>query len=66
MDGNGRWAKRRWLPRAAGHKVIAVGTTVVRALETTTDPDGVVHPGEGWTSLTVTPERGIRVPMTEG
>jgi undecaprenyl diphosphate synthase len=20
MDGNGRWAKRRWLPRAAGHR----------------------------------------------
>jgi S-adenosylmethionine:tRNA ribosyltransferase-isomerase len=40
--------------------VIAVGTTVVRALETVAEPDGSVRPGEGWTSLTVTPERGVR------
>jgi S-adenosylmethionine:tRNA ribosyltransferase-isomerase len=46
--------------RAAGHKVIAVGTTVVRALETTADDDGTVHAGAGWTGLTVTPERGVR------
>jgi S-adenosylmethionine:tRNA ribosyltransferase-isomerase len=41
-------------------RVIAVGTTVVRALETVTDERGAVHPGEGWTSLVVTPERGVR------
>jgi S-adenosylmethionine:tRNA ribosyltransferase-isomerase len=46
--------------RASGRRVVAVGTTVVRALETVTDPDGSTHPGEGWTSLVVTPERGIR------
>ena len=45
---------------AAGRRVVAVGTTVVRALETVTDPDGTTHPGEGWTRLVVTPERGIR------
>jgi len=45
---------------AAGRRVVAVGTTVVRALETVTDPQGVTHPGEGWTDLVVTPERGIR------
>jgi len=45
---------------AAGRRVVAVGTTVVRALETVTDPEGVMHPGEGWTGLVVTPERGIR------
>jgi S-adenosylmethionine:tRNA ribosyltransferase-isomerase len=45
---------------AAGRRVVAVGTTVVRALETVTDPEGVTHPGEGWTGLVVTPERGIR------
>jgi len=33
---------------------------VVRALETVVDRDGVVHPGEGWTRLVVTPERGLR------
>jgi S-adenosylmethionine:tRNA ribosyltransferase-isomerase len=45
---------------AAGRRVVAVGTTVVRALETVTDPHGVSHPGEGWTELVITPERGIR------
>lgn len=44
----------------AGKRVVAVGTTVVRALETVTEPDGITHPGEGWTNLVVTPERGIR------
>ena len=35
MDGNGRWAKRRLLPRAAGHKagVDAVRKTVRAAKE---------------------------------
>src|SRR5579872_2222662 len=45
---------------SAGKRVIAVGTTVVRALETVTDSDGSTHPGEGWTDLVITPERGIR------
>jgi S-adenosylmethionine:tRNA ribosyltransferase-isomerase len=42
-----------------GGRVIAVGTTVVRALETVAEPDGTVDEGEGWTSLVVTPERGL-------
>jgi S-adenosylmethionine:tRNA ribosyltransferase-isomerase len=46
--------------RAAGRRVVAVGTTVVRALETVTDRDGSTHPGEGWTDVFITPERGIR------
>jgi S-adenosylmethionine:tRNA ribosyltransferase-isomerase len=46
--------------RAAGRRVVAVGTTVVRALETVTDEYGITHPGEGWTDLVVTPERPIR------
>lgn len=46
--------------RAAGKRVIAVGTTVVRALETVTDMEGVTWAGEGWTQLVVTPARGIR------
>jgi S-adenosylmethionine:tRNA ribosyltransferase-isomerase len=40
---------------ATGRRVIAVGTTVVRALETVTDDRGVTHPGEGWTDLVVMP-----------
>ena len=46
--------------RAARRRVIAVGTTVVRALETVTDAEGVTGPGEGWTRLVITPERGLR------
>jgi len=47
--------------RANGGRVIAVGTTVVRALETVADPGGVAHPGEGWTEVIITAERGVRV-----
>ena len=46
--------------RTSGRRVVAVGTTAVRALETVTDESGTTHPGEGWTRLIVTPERGIR------
>jgi len=45
---------------AAGHRVIAVGTTVVRALETVTDDRQVTHPGEGWTNLVIAPDRATR------
>ncbi|MFN8420072.1 MAG: S-adenosylmethionine:tRNA ribosyltransferase-isomerase [Anaerolineae bacterium] len=45
----------------AGRRIIAVGTTVVRALETVATGDGLVHPGEGWTELVITPERGISI-----
>jgi S-adenosylmethionine:tRNA ribosyltransferase-isomerase len=46
--------------RAIGRRVIAVGTTVVRALETAVDHVGTVHPAQGWTDTVVTPERGVR------
>jgi S-adenosylmethionine:tRNA ribosyltransferase-isomerase len=47
--------------RAAGRRVIAVGTTVVRALESAVDDTtGAVQAREGWTDLVVTPERGVR------
>ncbi len=41
--------------RRAGRRVVAVGTTVVRALETVTGVGGTTFPGEGWTSLVITP-----------
>jgi S-adenosylmethionine:tRNA ribosyltransferase-isomerase len=47
-------AVRKW-----GGRVIATGTTVVRALETVAQLDGTLAPGEGWTDLIVTPERGL-------
>jgi len=43
-----------------GGRVIAIGTTVVRALETVADDRGRVHPGEGWTETVITPDRGVR------
>ncbi|HZO90118.1 MAG TPA: S-adenosylmethionine:tRNA ribosyltransferase-isomerase [Chthonomonadaceae bacterium] len=46
--------------RQAEKRVVAVGTTVVRALETVTDAAGTTHSGEGWTDLVITPERGLR------
>ncbi|HKG90515.1 MAG TPA: S-adenosylmethionine:tRNA ribosyltransferase-isomerase [Gemmatimonadaceae bacterium] len=46
--------------RAAGGRVVAVGTTVVRALETVAAPDGRVRAGAGWTDLVITPGRGVR------
>ena len=45
--------------RASGGRVIAVGTTVVRALETAAAATGAVVPRRGWTDLIVTPERGV-------
>jgi S-adenosylmethionine:tRNA ribosyltransferase-isomerase len=46
--------------RAAGGRVVAVGTTVVRALETVADDGGLVHEGTGWTETMVTPDRPVR------
>lgn len=46
--------------RGHGRRVVAIGTTVVRALETVTDIDGVTHAAQGWTDLVITPERGVR------
>jgi S-adenosylmethionine:tRNA ribosyltransferase-isomerase len=44
--------------RAHGGRVVAIGTTVVRALESVVDRERRVHAGEGWTDVVVTPERG--------
>ncbi|MFG2462779.1 S-adenosylmethionine:tRNA ribosyltransferase-isomerase [Streptomyces sp. NPDC048523] len=47
--------------RAGNGRVVAVGTTAVRAVESAAAADGVVRAREGWTDLVVTPERGVRV-----
>ena len=44
----------------SGGRVIAVGTTVARALETAARDDGRLEGAAGWTSLVITPERGLR------
>ncbi len=46
--------------RAGGGRVVAVGTTVVRALETVALQDGTLQPGAGWTRHVVTPQTGVR------
>jgi S-adenosylmethionine:tRNA ribosyltransferase-isomerase len=42
-------------------RVVAVGTTVVRALESAVADDGTVEPGRGFTGLVVSPDRPPRV-----
>jgi S-adenosylmethionine:tRNA ribosyltransferase-isomerase len=48
------------LARRSGNRVVAAGTTVVRALETAAGANGRVSAAAGWTELVVTPERGVR------
>lgn len=47
------WAKQK------GRRIIAVGTTAVRAIETVTNKAGKVQAGMDWTNLYITPERGL-------
>lgn len=47
--------------RAAGGRVIAVGTTVTRALESAANPDGMVRRAVGWTDLVLRPAHPPRV-----
>jgi S-adenosylmethionine:tRNA ribosyltransferase-isomerase len=54
-------AERVRATKESGGRVIAVGTTVVRALESSVDVDGNVVASRGWTDLVITPERGVQV-----
>jgi S-adenosylmethionine:tRNA ribosyltransferase-isomerase len=47
--------------RQAGGRVIAVGTTVTRALESAADAGGTVRERHGWTGLVLGPPRAARV-----
>jgi S-adenosylmethionine:tRNA ribosyltransferase-isomerase len=47
--------------RAAGGRVVAVGTTVTRALESAVGADGKVRAAQGWTSLVLGPGNPVRV-----
>jgi S-adenosylmethionine:tRNA ribosyltransferase-isomerase len=47
--------------RRAGHRIVAVGTTVVRALESVADAAGTVRAGAGETDLVLGPQRPARV-----
>ncbi len=46
--------------RREGRRVVAVGTTTVRVLETVAAADGSVAPGAGWTDLTIVPGHRFR------
>ncbi|GIH12550.1 S-adenosylmethionine:tRNA ribosyltransferase-isomerase [Rugosimonospora africana] len=46
--------------RAAGGRIVAVGTTAVRALESAATATGTVAAASGWTDLVITPDRGVR------
>lgn len=49
------------LTRASGGRVLAVGTTATRAVESAADPDGTMRPATGWTDLVLGPGRPPRV-----
>ncbi len=49
------------LTRLAGRRVVAVGTTVTRALESASDLDGTVRPSRGWTDLVLGTEHRARI-----
>lgn len=46
--------------RRAGGRLWAVGTTVVRTLETAADAEGRIQPGTGWTDLFIRPPYRFR------
>jgi S-adenosylmethionine:tRNA ribosyltransferase-isomerase len=49
------------MARAWGNRVVAIGTTVTRALESAADGDGVVRARSGWTDLVLGVGRPVRV-----
>jgi S-adenosylmethionine:tRNA ribosyltransferase-isomerase len=53
-------AERVNLARRLGGRVLAVGTTVVRALESAVGEDGRLRPAAGWTELVIGPGHAVR------
>lgn len=47
--------------RNSGHSVVAIGTTVVRALESAAAPDGTLESRQGWTNLVISKDHPVRV-----
>lgn len=50
--------------KAAGNRVISVGTTSCRTLESATGEDGILRAGSGWTDIFIYP--GYRFKMIDG
>jgi len=44
-----------------GKRIIAVGTTAIRAVESATNKKGKVQAQKGWTNLFITPANGIKI-----
>lgn len=61
FDVSERAASRILQQRAAGGRVVAVGTTVVRTLESIADRDGQIRAGRGQTDLMILPGYRFRV-----
>jgi len=53
-------AQRINAARNRGHRVVAVGTTSVRTLETVADERGTIHPGRGFTRIFIFPGVPVR------
>ncbi|MFC7594244.1 S-adenosylmethionine:tRNA ribosyltransferase-isomerase [Terrabacter sp. GCM10028922] len=49
------------LVRTRGGRVVAVGTTATRAIESAADESGTVHAAAGWTDVVISPDRPARV-----
>jgi S-adenosylmethionine:tRNA ribosyltransferase-isomerase len=47
--------------RQGGRRVVAVGTTATRAIESAAAENGHVGPASGWTELVIGPDRPVRV-----
>ncbi len=48
-------AERINAARAKGGRILCIGTTSLRTLETVTDERGIVHPGQGMTGIFIKP-----------
>jgi S-adenosylmethionine:tRNA ribosyltransferase-isomerase len=57
-------AERLNAVRASGGRIVAVGTTSLRLLESAADPDGTIHAFEGDTAIFITP--GYRFRAVDG
>jgi S-adenosylmethionine:tRNA ribosyltransferase-isomerase len=47
--------------RSRGGRVVAVGTTATRAIESAADEAGTAHAAGGWTDVVISPDRPARV-----
>lgn len=53
-------AERLNAARASGHRVVPVGTTAMRTLESCVDTDGILHPATGPTDIFLKPGDAVR------